>query len=397
MKILFCSPTRLDRTLGAPKVIIELAEGLTKLGCDCELIGPKDITDGLIDGRHDPKRFAAALRQHLLKVAANYDAVDYDHEYLPYDRNEFPGSCLMVARSVLLHYHFSQIKIPQPNNPRAVAGRMLRHLQSRGQRKENRSLADLTGKQADLFLTLNSQDKTALIKAGYDGSKVAVVGLGLHPERFAALGRASLEVPAEPKIAFVGTFDYRKGCLDIPKIAAGVISAVPNAKFKLIGTYGLFKDEAEVLAHFPAGLRANVEVIPRFAPEELPGLLDKCSAGIFPSYIEGFGFGVLEMLAAGLPVIAYDAPGPPDILPPDMLVPRGDFRAMSAAMVGLLKDSQKLGSARVGARERAKSFTWIRAAQQTLGAYELAIASRVGNRGKGIRAGQFESGELVRK
>ena len=35
------------------------------------------------------------------------------------------------------------------------------------------------------------------------------------------------------------------------------------------------------------------------------------SAGAFPSHCEGFPFGVLEMLAAGLPVVAYRAPGAP--------------------------------------------------------------------------------------
>jgi glycosyltransferase involved in cell wall biosynthesis len=397
MKILFCSPTRLDRTLGAPKVIIELAEGLTRLGCECDLIGPKDIMDGLIDGRHDPKRFAAALGEHLLKVAGDYHVVDYDHEYLPYDRSKFAATTLMVARSVLLHYHFSEIKIPQPMNLRAVIGRSIRNIKASAQDRENRRLADITGKQADLFLTLNSQDKTALVQAGYDASKVTVVGLGLHTERFAALAVPSLDVPTEPKVGFVGTFDYRKGCLDIPKIAAGVIAAVPSARFRLIGTHGLFKTADEVLAHFPAKLRANVEVIPRFKPDELPSLLDTCSAGIFPSYIEGFGFGVLEMLAAGLPVIAYDAPGPPDILPAHLLVPRGDIAGMSAAVVGLLKDSAKLAVERVAARETAKSFTWIKAAQQTLAAYQSAIASRVGKRAGQPRDEAVDSQELIRK
>jgi glycosyltransferase involved in cell wall biosynthesis len=372
MKILFCSPTRLDRTLGAPKVIMELAEGLTQLGCDCKLIGPADIMDGLIDGRHNPAAYGVALRDYLLKHAGEYDVVDYDHEYLPYDRSEFPATTLMVARSVLLHYHFDEIKIPTPRTPRFIASQIVRNLRGRNQHAANRVRADITGKQADLFLTLNSQDRDTLIRYGYDGSKVVVVGLGLHPPRFAALGRASLEVHATPIVAFVGTFDYRKGCLDMPKIARGVIKAIPNAKFRLIGTAGLFQTEAQVLAHFPPKLRPSIEVIARFKPDELPALLESCSAGVFPSYIEGFGFGVLEMLAAGLPVIAYDAPGPPDMLPAKYLTRRGDVAATSAALVDLLKDPVRLKQARTDSRELARSFTWSRAAQQTLDALTAA-------------------------
>jgi glycosyltransferase involved in cell wall biosynthesis len=372
VKILFCSQTRLDRTLGAPKVIMELAEGLTDLGCECKLIGPADLVDGLIDGRHDPDRYATALRKYLLAHAAEYDVVDYDHEFLPYDRREFPESTLMVARSVLLHYHFSEINTPMPFTPRSVASQIARKLLKRGEHARNRWRADKTGKEADLFITLNSQDREALVRAGYQPEKIAVVGLGLHPQRFAALAAVNRDVPATPMVAFVGTFDYRKGCLDLPRIAKGVVDAIPTAKFKLMGTAGLFQSETEVIEQFPASLRSHIEVIPRFAQQDLPALLEHCSVGVFPSYIEGFGFGVLEMLAAGLPVIAYDAPGPPDMLPRQYLTPRGDVKATGAALINLLKDPAELKRARIEARERARSFTWTRAAQQTLGAFNAA-------------------------
>ena len=47
---------------------------------------------------------------------------------------------------------------------------------------------------------------------------------------------------------------------------------------------------------------------------DLPALLADCSVGIFPSYVEGFGLAVLEQLAAGIPTVAFDAPGPRQIL-----------------------------------------------------------------------------------
>ena len=73
--------------------------------------------------------------------------------------------------------------------------------------------------------------------------------------------------------------------------------------------------------YFPKKLRGYIEVIPQFHPDELPILLSSCSLGIFPSYLEGFAFGVLEMLAAALPVIAYDTPGAPMMVPEQYLVP----------------------------------------------------------------------------
>ncbi|MGD0137549.1 MAG: glycosyltransferase family 4 protein [Tepidisphaeraceae bacterium] len=376
MRVLFCSPSRLDRTLGAPKVIMELAEGLRTLGVECDLIGPAEIVEGLIDARHDPVRYAAALREYLHKHAVDYDVVDYDHDYLPYDRSEFPAQTLMVARSVLLHYHFQDIRLPQPRNPRAVARRLVRRLLSAKSRAEQRRRTDRTVQQADLFLTLNHHDRQTLVRYGFDGRKIVVVGVGLHPQRLKELSEVSVEREALPTIAFVGTFDYRKGCLDMPRIAQIVIGAIPDARLRLIGTAGLFETAEQVRGHFPRRLRSRIEVFPRFDPAELPSLLEPCSAGFFPSYIEGFGFGVLEMLAAGLPVVAYDAPGPPEMLSSRWLVRRGDAAGMARRLIELLRDSQNLAQHRIDARNLAGTFTWARCAEQTLAAYQNARASK---------------------
>jgi len=353
-----------------------LAEGLRNLGVECDLIGPADIVEGLIHARHDPVRYATALRTYLQKRAADYDVVDYDHDYLPYDRSEFPARTLMVARSVLLHYHFLDIRFPQPRNPRAVAGRLVRRLLSARTRAEQRRRTDRTAQQADLFLTLNHHDRQTLVRYGVDGSKVVVVGVGLHPQRLKELSEISVEREALPTIAFVGTFDYRKGCLDMPRIAQIVIGAIPDARLRLIGTAGLFDTTEQVRAHFPRRLRSRIEVFPRFDPADLPSLLEPCSAGFFPSYIEGFGFGVLEMLAAGLPVVAYDAPGPPEMLSPRWLVKRGDAAGMARRLIELLRDSQNLGQHRADARKLAGTFTWARCAEQTLAAYQNARAPK---------------------
>ena len=369
MKILFCSPVRLDRSLGAPKVVIEFADGLRKLGCQCDLVGPMEVA-GVADGRREPDRYIHALRDYLKKRAADYDVADYDHEWLPFSRGEFPASTLMVARSVLLHYHFAELHIPRPGNPKARAARFVKRILTTRQRRESRRRADRTGHEADLFTTMNTYDRDTLVRHGYPREKIAVVGVGLTPERFAELSRASLEIPATPRIAFVGTFDYRKGCLDMPGIVERVVRAIPSAQFRFVGTSGLFQTPEEVYKHFPRHLRSHVKVWPRFDPKELPDLLTPCSAGIFPSYIEGFGFGVLEMLAAGLPVFAYDAPGPPDMLSGDYLVKPGDVTTMANRLIELHRDSQKLANARRAARARASEFTWEGCARQMLAAYQ---------------------------
>src|SRR6185295_5332692 len=88
--------------------------------------------------------------------------------------------------------------------------------------------------------------------------------------------------PDAPIIAFVGTFDERKGAADFPEIVEQVVAAVPAAKFKLLGTAGLTTSVDQVLRSFPRSMRAAIDVIPQFDPDDLPKLLSDCAVGMFP-------------------------------------------------------------------------------------------------------------------
>jgi len=75
------------------------------------------------------------------------------------------------------------------------------------------------------------------------------------------------------------------------------------------------------------------------------------------------------MLAASIPVIAYNAPGPPMMLPSEYLVSPGDTESMSAKVIDLLKDKSKLAQARVWAKERSQKFCWQEIAKHTSQTY----------------------------
>jgi glycosyltransferase involved in cell wall biosynthesis len=230
---------------------------------------------------------------------------------------------------------------------------------------------DATVRHADLVIVSNDRDAAVLVRNGADPDRIAVLPLGLTSQRlrkFAAVSDASI-VPDRPVVGFVGTFDPRKGMCEFPRLVDLVSRQVPGVTFRLLGTAGLVPDAEGVLRHFPRRLRRLLDVRPRFYPEELPGLLDGVSVGVFPSRVEGFGFGVLEMLAAAVPVIAYDAPGPHAILPPEYLVPVGEVGYLGERVCDLLTDPDELRAARVYARTRAVDFDWDKIAAQTAQVY----------------------------
>jgi glycosyltransferase involved in cell wall biosynthesis len=368
--ILFCCPTPLTARLGASKVYIEAAEAFRRIGWDAELVGPAEVV-GRPDAGYIPPPL---LHDWLRRTAAGFDVVEYEHNALPYYRSDFPKRPLFIARSVLLTHTVVAARIPpRPNLRFRVSQYLTRGI---GRRRWNRELdrADATIRVADLVNVGNSDERAALVAAGHPAEKIVVFPFGLFPERLAAFRPVPDDLPDPPTVAFVGTFDPRKGMAEWPALAEAVAAAHPRARFRLVGTYGLVPTADGVLGYFPRRLRSRIQVIPKFDPAELPGLLADCSLGVFPSHCEGFGFGVLEMLAAGLPVVAYDAPGPPTMLPAENLVPKGDGRAAGRRAAALLADPIALRAARRAARARADQFRWEVIASRTADAYLSRLA-----------------------
>ena len=176
---------------------------------------------------------------------------------------------------------------------------------------------------SDLLInSWNSADTRLLIEQeGVAADRLIEMPPGLPPARLEQLGHLAARRGAgpssrPPRVVVLSTFDFRKGALDLPPMLQRLRRRHPGLQLRLLGTRGLFRSEAEVRRYFPAQLQRSLEVIPSFEAAELPRWLADCDAGLFPSYLEGFGIAVLEQLAAGLPVFAYDVPGPCDSLPP---------------------------------------------------------------------------------
>jgi glycosyltransferase involved in cell wall biosynthesis len=351
---------------------LELASSVRGLGWEAHVAGPDEIAGGPIRATLDT--FPPILRNFLRRNAACYDVIEYDHAYLPFPRSEFPSGPLFVARCMLLHHHF--LSVPLPPRPGLWPG--LRHILNAGRRRRRLEgivgQTDATVRHADLVIVSNDRDAAALIRNGADPDRIAVLPLGLTSQRLRKLAAVSDVVPDRPVVGFVGTFDPRKGMCEFPSLVDRVSRQVPGVTFRLLGTAGLVPDVHGVLRHFPRRLRPLLDVRPRFDPEELPGLLDGVSVGVFPSRIESFGYGVLEMLAAAVPVIAYDVPGPHSMLPADFRVEVGDDAEMAVKVAALLSDPAWLRAARRWARAQAGDFRWDEIAARTAGAYVGRLA-----------------------
>ena len=319
-------------TLGASKVYLEAAEGFRRAGWEVIVIGPEEVAGGPPgDVFTQPPR----LREYLRRHASGFDVVEYEHQQLPFPRSDFPSRSAVRRPVGALGPHRGLDSNPPRPGLRSRVGRLLKgwwerrrcsrcptgQPHARGRRLDQRLQHDRAGHPG---------------RARPPGGQDLYVSVRPVPRAAGRLPVGPTCLPDPPAVGFVGTFDPRKGMCEFPALVDRVVRRIPGVTFRLLGTAGMEPDADGVRGYFPRRLWPRLEIYPRYDPNELPHLLAGVSVGVFPSRVESFGFGVLEMLAGAVPVIAYDAPGPNVMLLPEYLVPVGADRELADRVCGTL-------------------------------------------------------------
>lgn len=106
-------------------------------------------------------------------------------------------------------------------------------------------------------------------------------------------------------------------------------------------------------------LRNACELVGHYSDPRLrSAFMNSLDVFVLPSFAEGTPNGVIEAMAHGIPVIATNVGGIPDVIDADtgILVPPGDAVALADAMVTLANDPQRRNKMGVAARERQQKL-----------------------------------------
>src|SRR5207247_11307970 len=163
---------------------------------------------------------------------------------------------------------------------------------------------------ADLINLPNDEEAVCLRQEKRTDRPILVQPYGLTVERRGALLQASAATAIrlmQKRICFIGMWGPRKGARDWSGIIQRIRSRIPETRFRFLGT---MVDSKTILADLELETPEGIEFISDYQPDDLTGLLADCTVRAFPSYVEGFGLAVLEQLAAGIPTVVYDTPGP---------------------------------------------------------------------------------------
>lgn len=373
-----------DARLGAASVWIELTEQWEKAGHHVEKFC---LTDAF--PRPTASRPLAALREsffprhaasYVRRNADRFDVIDCLIGTLPFPKKTLRFDGLLVARSVGLYHAYERfLRFARPRWPNEPRGRLLGRLLRRFTARRLKRNSDRSVLVCDLVNLPNEDEKKSLSEIA-PGKPSLVLPYGLNERartEFAKAVRPVEERLEGKEISFIGMWSLRKGSRDWAAIIREIRRQIPEARFNFLGT---MVNEEIVYADLGLSRHDGVRSIATYDRAELPALLGGCALGLFPSYIEGFGLAVIEQLACGLPVLAYDVAGPRQILESEralFLTPEGDVKTMAARAVQILRmNLAEYSQLSERCRALAGEYRWEQIATDTARNYAAALEGR---------------------
>ena len=128
---------------------------------------------------------------------------------------------------------------------------------------------------------------------------------------------------------------------------------------------------------YDPGWTAGVEgvILPGYVDDnDVAALYGAALALVFPTLHEGFGFPALEAMRCGIPVITSTTSSLPEVAgEAALLVNARDSGAISTAMARVATDESLRATLIIKGQQQAKSFTWTRAAEQTLNTLQSTV------------------------
>jgi glycosyltransferase involved in cell wall biosynthesis len=377
LKILFILQSPWGTNLGVSKVHYDLKEAYEKLGhkvdyLDLKKLYPKgqSMYDKVYGQLYTEKIF-----NYLSKHAYKYDVIDANYSCIVYPKSAYNFKGIVVYRSHGLQPLYRQIEQSAVYKKMEVftynkvafktkLGNLLRFIQKKdGDYELFNSI-----RHADIVHALNQAEYEYFIEYGVPKNKIFLIPNGIPDE----LSEKSQSISLNSKhseISFVGSWTLRKGIKDLDSI---IKEAQKQAKIEKVNLLG-GGTNSNVYSSFDNQNHSLLKIVPRYSQNELPTLLEHTKVGVFPSYAEGFCLAILEQIALGIPVVAYNTPGPIDILQSidkTLVIRPGDKEAFGRKVAEILNlDDENYMALSLKCRERAEAFKINKISQQFIDAY----------------------------
>jgi glycosyltransferase involved in cell wall biosynthesis/peptidoglycan/xylan/chitin deacetylase (PgdA/CDA1 family) len=217
-----------------------------------------------------------------------------------------------------------------------------------------------------------------LRREGVANDKIVLIPNGIDPTVFATRQYS----PRPRRIAMVACLREEKRIDVLISAAPQILARFPDASFLIVGD-GTCRESLVALTK-----RLGVEN--RFSflghRDDVPAVLTQADVFVLPSRSEAFPNSVIEAMASGLPVVASNVGGIPELVAEGQtghLVPPGNPGALAGALNGLLDDPERCAEfGRAGRIKIEQNYSFDRMVEQIETLYvtelERARTRRVG-------------------
>ncbi|ADB74896.1 glycosyltransferase [Geodermatophilus obscurus] len=219
-------------------------------------------------------------------------------------------------------------------------------------------------RRADAVVVLTDRTAAALAADGVPAERVSTIPSGFDPRLFAGSSPDAFPSARRPRIGYVGRLAPQKRA------------------DRLVEAFGRMREPASLVVVGDGPDRERVHALAAGHPRvhlsgfvehtAVPAVLASLDVLVLPSAYEEMGSVLTEALASGLPVVASDVGGIPEVVHhgvTGLLVPPGDVDALAAALDRLAADAGLRARLAAGARARAAEYAWPRLAARVASVY----------------------------
>jgi glycosyltransferase involved in cell wall biosynthesis len=235
--------------------------------------------------------------------------------------------------------------------------------------------------RADAVISISNVITEDLVKyVQLPREKIRLIYHGCH-ERFRHIEDPSALAGARKKyrlpekfLLYVGMIFPQKNFINLARAFHLIREKIPHELVVIGKPRWKYARELELLDELE--IRGRVRFIEYVPNEELPEIYNLADCFIYPSLYEAFGLAGVEALACGCPVAAARAAAIPEVLgDAALLFDPHDPEDIARCIMTLLEDERIRADCVRKGLERARFFTWKRAAAETLRLLEDVVGT----------------------
>lgn len=336
------------------------------------ILMPGRILDRHVGGN---TTYARALASGLRSRAITVDSMVYADNAVLTMAAETRQAFRRHPNGDVLHYvadtgPLIRTRTPSLVTVHGIASRWIDGVRSPIQEKVWRTRVRRAIESTDAVITVSessADDISAIFDVPRD--RIDVIPHGIEHDAFMRTATLSAEVAAKlpgEYILYVGNIEPRKN-LTALIAAMGHRSVREHGLPLVIAGKPAWNYEAsmEAIAQSP-----DVIYLGFVTDEDRVALMQQCALFVFPSRYEGFGFPVLEAMAAGAPVLTSKEGALREVAGPARILESIDAEGIAQGITAAVEDLSWQGSAPSAGRSWASEFSWDASVQAHLAVYK---------------------------